>query len=124
MQIFENGAVQPQPKGKVRGHDTFDVTLVLKEKPVRTYDGDFEWGLGKLHSKLPVPIPSQVVPGGSIVYEDRDFAKTGDTIAAQVCVARCTWYFAGGGTHSVSAAASSQAHAHMNFTMQGSVATV
>ena len=84
MQAFENAQVLPEQKGSRDGNELYQLTLMLKEKPVRTYDSELEWALGQVHRKLPLPFPSHVVPGGYMMYEDRDLRGKGDSINASV----------------------------------------
>jgi outer membrane protein assembly factor BamA len=74
----------PEFVGEENGHEMLDVTLMLKEKAVRTYDADFEWSLNSLHRRLPIPVPGHLVPGGFLNYEDRNILGKGDIINATV----------------------------------------
>ena len=80
MQAFENAQVIPD----FVENDQMDISLLLKEKPLRTYDADFEWSLNPLHRRLPLPIPGHLIPGGYLNYEDRSFQNGGDSINATV----------------------------------------
>ena len=86
VQLFENASVMNEPEGQIAfQHDKIGVTLLLKEKPVRYFDGEFEWGISKLPlGKLPLPRPNTIIPGGYLSYEDKDFLSKADILNASV----------------------------------------
>lgn len=82
VQVFENAQVIPE---FIQGvDDQMDVALLLKERAVKTMDLDMEWALSPVLPRLPLPLPMTVVPGGSITYEDRNFADCGDHVSASL----------------------------------------
>lgn len=82
LQVFENAQVIPE---FIQGvDDQMDVALLLKERAVKTMDLDMEWALSPVVPRVPLPLPMTVVPGGSITYEDRNFADCGDHVSASL----------------------------------------
>lgn len=83
--MFENAQIQPDfVTDDDTGKPRIDLTIMLKEKPQRSFDADLEWQLAKPHAKVPVPLPVGFSPGGTMMYEDRNFLNRADILNSNV----------------------------------------
>lgn len=80
LQLFDN--VQVVPKQNPKDETKIDVDVVVKERPMRTAEVEAEWGIAPGEAGRPALV--SLVPGGTILFEDRNLGGIGRSLSASV----------------------------------------
>ena len=74
--------LQVMPKPNPRDDTKVDVDVMVKERPMKTADVDLSWGLAP--NSNGIPLPAEVMPGGSLTFENRNLGGRGNQFSATV----------------------------------------
>lgn len=76
---YEN--VQVLPEQSKKDEKLIDVTVMVKERPMRTTEIEFDW---KMRSQNGLPVPEAFIPGATIAVDNRNLFNKGYSLTGTV----------------------------------------